>query len=187
MTVILNQNIISILFSFTSILGDKRYSTEEPNEPTRKTPRLSHPELEFTPEGLFPDLCQLCGKQKIQRKNVRYEPYKITTRNSETAIKSAAKSKNEPMYYLISNLDIIAKDFKVHQPCYKSFTLGHYREGNKEARQESVPKEGETSKQNYSTSNYEGVKEYVNDIVINEKRPASMKLLHEIYGLGYVF
>ena len=93
-------------------------------------------------------------------------------------LKSAAKSKDEPMYYLISNLDIIAKDFKVHQPCYKSFTLDHYREGNKEAHQE-----GQTSNHTYSTSNYEEVKEYVNDIVINEKRPASMKLLHEIYGL----
>ena len=36
----------------------------------------------------------------------------------------------------------------------------------------------------YSESNYEEVKEYVRDVIIKEKRLASMKLLHDISGLG---
>ena len=174
------------LFSFTKILGDKRYSTEESEEPTRKSPRFSNSEqeraLELLPNGLFSNLCQLCGKYRKQRDKKKYEPYKITTKNSEAAIKSTAKSKNEPMYCKIAHLDIIAKEFKVHNPYYKSFTLDHYRENKQDnSDPRSIPQEGEAS--TYSTSNYEEVKEYVNDIIINEKKPATMKLLHEIYGL----
>ena len=36
----------------------------------------------------------------------------------------------------------------------------------------------------YSKSNYEEAKEYLGDVIIKEKWPASMKLPHDIYGLG---
>lgn len=48
---------------FKSIIGDRRYSTEEANEPSgRKSRRLSSP----LPESsmTYPNVCQLCGKQK---------------------------------------------------------------------------------------------------------------------------
>ena len=82
---------------FTSIIGDRRYSTEEANEPSgRKSRRLSSP----LPESsmTYPNVCQLCGKQRIQHNKKRYTPYTITTFNSAAAIKSAAKSKNEPFF-----------------------------------------------------------------------------------------
>ena len=134
----------------------------------------------------YPNVCQLCGKHRIQHNKKRYTPYTITTFNSATAIKSAAKSKNEPLYREIENLDLIAKEFKVHQPCYKKFTLDHYcneKEKAKTSTNNSMPLENETST-SYSKSNYEEVKEFVNDVIIKGKKLASMKLLHEIYGLG---
>lgn len=120
----------------------------------------------------------------ILRTKQRYTPYKITTFNTASAIKSAAKSKNESLYREIAYLDIIAKEFHVHQPCYQSLTLHLYRDDKKQVEtSKSIPLENETST-SYSKSSYEEVKEYVNDFIIKEKKPASMKLLHEIYGLG---
>ena len=36
----------------------------------------------------------------------------------------------------------------------------------------------------YDRSNFEEVREYVRDVVLNEKYATSIKVLHEIYGLG---
>lgn len=175
--------IVAFIFRFTSILGDKRYSTEEVNESsTRKSIRLSSPPAESN--TTYPNLCQLCGKFRVQHNKKRFTPYTITTFNAESAIKFSAKSKNESLYREIENLDLIAKEFKVHEPCYKNLTLEYYSNQKKEAETSaSVSMENETSAC-YSKSNYEEVKEFVNDVIIQEKKPASMKLLHEIYGLG---
>lgn len=79
-------------------------------------------------------------------------------------------------------MDLVAKEFHVHDPCYKDFTLDYYQDMTKMSKSNASQQlEGETS---YSKSNYEKVKQYVYDSIIQEKKPASMKLLHEIYGIG---
>ena len=42
----------------------------------------------------------------------------------------------------------------------------------------------QTEKLPYDRSNFEEVREYVRDVVLNEKCATSIKVLHEIYGLG---
>ncbi|XP_066928359.1 uncharacterized protein [Clytia hemisphaerica] len=65
-------------------------------------------------------------------------------------------------------------------------TLDYYQ-GNVQyskgaSQQQEHQNQEETS--SYSKSNYEGVKRYVADSIIQDKKPASMKLLHEIYAIG---
>ena len=165
--------LLIFLLRFTAILGDKRYSTEEP---ARKSNRLSSPPPKSS--SIYPDVCQICGKFRKQHKNKRYTPYVIESFNAEYAIKSAYKTKNPTLYNEIESLDLIAKEFKVHQPCYQKLTFGH---SSSSSGKDNASNEATAC---YSKSNYEEVKEYINDVVIKEKRPASMKLLHEIYGLG---
>ena len=166
--------LLIFLLRFTSILGDKRYFIEE--QPPRKSNRLSSPPPESN--SIYPNVCQICGKFRKQHKNKRYTPYVIESFNAEYAIKSACKTKNATLYNEIESLDLIAKEFKVHQPCYQKLTFGYssISSGKDNANNETTAC--------YSKSNYDEVKEYINDVVIREKRPASMKLLHEIYGLG---
>lgn len=51
-------------------------------------------------------------------------PYKITTFDAASAIKDAAKTKDPVHYAEIVDVDLIAKEYKVHKPCYKKFVKG---------------------------------------------------------------
>ena len=84
------------IFRFTSILGNRKFSEtiDTPAPVERKSCRLSNPEAESS-VGLYPDECQLCGKVCIQEKGKRVSQRKILTKTTESAIKNAAKSKDQ--------------------------------------------------------------------------------------------
>lgn len=172
---------------FTNVIGDKRYSTEDADEPSRrKSARLSSPPPPTESRTVYPNVCQLCEKYKMQHKNKTHYPHKILTYNTADAIKASAKNKDKRLYCDIAFVDIVAKEFHVHDPCYKSFTLEYYRginESSKACSSRTTAQQQETQP-SYSKSNYEEVKQYVNDSIIKEKKPASIKLLHDIYGIG---
>ena len=185
---------LHFLFRFTAIVGDKRYSAEgeDPTDSSkRKSLRLSSspPDPLTDSSPVYPNVCQLCGSYRKQHNKIRYTPYKILTQNTATAIKNAAKDKREELYREIAYLDIVAREFHVHDPCYKDLTLDYYQdmagkpESSSDATQQQEHQQQEKTS-SYSRSNYEGVKQYVYDSIIQEKKPASMKLLHEIYGVG---
>ena len=87
----------------------------------RKSRRLSSPEPQRS-AGLFPPECQICGKHRIQHKNVRYTPYVITSNTAAQAIKKATEAKDQLQFYKIQDLDLIAKEY--HKPCYQNYTKG---------------------------------------------------------------
>ena len=98
--------------------------------------------------------------------------------NAQSAIKSAAKQKDPELYSQIESLDLIAKEFQVHQVCYQQFTHGY------SAATVSSPTAPSVTSTVYEKSNFLEVKEYVEDVVIRQQTPVSIKILHQIYGLG---
>ena len=154
-------------FSFTAILGDKRFQETAGPPAPRKSRRLSSPSSERKLE-LYPDECQLCGKQRTQHKNKKCTPYIITSVAAVEAIKNAAKLKDNMHYCEIKDVDLISKEYKVHQHCYKNFTKGFSVKEKSQNKMdiETQPSESEPTAA-YSQSNYEEVKEYVKNMVIN--------------------
>ena len=156
----------------------------------QKSRRLSSPD----PQGnvwLYPNECQLCGKNRIQHKNVRYIPYKITSFAAVLAIKEAAKSKDLTHYAEIENVDLIAKEYKVHETCYKKFTKGFTATSSNDCENDptditklNATDEPSTERLSYDHSNFDQVKEFVKDMILNDQRAISMKSLHNIYGIG---
>ena len=62
-------------------------------------------------------------KNRVQHRNKRYNPYKITCFDTASRTKSTAETNNPALYNETADLDLIAKEFKVHEHCYKTFTL----------------------------------------------------------------
>ena len=138
---------------------------------------------------LYPDNCQICGKIRIQIKNVRSTPYKITSFDAASSIKRAAKAKDPSHYCEIENVDLIAKEYKVHKTCYITFKRGFLAANNTEVEKgtnglSEASTSAQTEKLPYDRSNFEEVREYVRDVVLNQIYATSIKVLHEIYGLG---
>ena len=82
----------------------------------------------------------------------------------------------------------IAKECKVHKTCYKTFTKGFSAANNTEVEKSTdglseASTSTQTEKLPYDRSNFEEVREYVSDVVLNKKYATSIKVLHEIYGL----
>ena len=171
-------------FRFTAILSNPKFKINQEKQ-KRKSDRLSidtsTSTASSTPAWVYPKNCNLCGKYRIQHQRKKYEPYTITTFNAATSIKAAAKSKNEKLYKEIVDLDLIAKEFKVHKTCYQKFTFSY-----------SSPAASSSSSQNleindnstYDKGNFDEVKDHIINVVIIQGKVASMKTLHELYNLG---
>ena len=87
--------------------------------------------------------------------------------------------KNKTLYHEIKHLDIIAKAFKVHQPCYQKFTFEHST-STKSTNEESSNK----MEQVYLKGNFQEVKEYIYNIVLSDMKAASMTTLDKIHNLN---
>ena len=64
----------------------------------------------------------------MEYRNKRTERYTIITFDGANLIKAVAKVKNESLYVEIKDLDLIAKEFKLHKHCYQQITHG-YKKG----------------------------------------------------------
>ena len=93
-------------------------------------------------------------------------------------IQSRLQQKNENLHVKIKDLDLIAKEFKVHKHCYKKFTRGY----TKDVRNEEQPSTSNEPK--CDSGNFEAVKVFVCNHVLKLGKAASMKQLHDIYELG---
>ena len=93
--------------------------------------------------------------------------------DAQRTIKDAAKVKNEKLYTEIHHLDLIAKEFKVHQHCYQNFTRGFSKGATSTV----------TSDAQYDKRDFEVVKDFISNEVICCRKAVSMKYLHYIYGL----
>ena len=133
-----------------------------------------------TQAWVYPKECNLCSKHRIQFKRTKYVPYKIETHDAEMTIKAAAKDKNETLYNEIKDLDLIAKEFKVHKHCYQHYTTGYAAGSRSKETDANGTTEPESS---YSAGKFEEVKQFVDDEVLGLGKAVSMKVVHEIYDL----
>ena len=117
-------------------------------------------------------------KYRVQYKNKKYEPYKIATYDASKTIKAAAKDKNDKLFKEIEQLDLIAKQFKVHKHCYQQFTTGYALSAR------NIEKQDEQKERCYSYGKFEEVKQFVQNEIIGMGKAISMKDIHEIYDLG---
>ena len=86
--------------------------------------------LESTSAWVYPDDCNFCHKIRIKHKGQIVLPRKITTFNATKTVNESAKIRDSPLYAEIVDLDMIAKEFKYNQVCYKNFTR-KYLSGNR--------------------------------------------------------
>ena len=60
----------------------------------------------------------------VQYKDKKVTPVTITSFQAKKTIKAAAKAKDQDMYNEIEDLDLLAKEFKMHDHCRKYFLRG---------------------------------------------------------------
>ena len=81
----------------------------------------------------------------MQYGGIKVQPIKITSFQAKDTIKAAAKAKGFDMYNEIQDLDLIAKEFKMHEHCRKAFIKGFGGKGR-------AKKQSEEAEVSYSTS-----------------------------------
>ena len=79
---------------------------------------------------LFQEKCQFCKKVRIKYKSKVAVPNKILTSSAETTIKESAQTKDKELHSRIVGVDLIAKEFKYHQVCYREFTRDNLTDRN---------------------------------------------------------
>ena len=63
----------------------------------------------------------------MQYGGIKVQPIKRTSFQAQDTIKAAAKAKGFDMYNEIQDLGLIAKEFKMHEHCRKTFIKGFGR------------------------------------------------------------
>ena len=76
------------------------------------------------PAWTYLGVCNICKKSRMQYKGKKVTPVTITSFQAQKTIKAAAKVKDQDMCNEIEDLDLIAKEFKIHDHCRKTFLKG---------------------------------------------------------------
>ena len=72
---------------------------------------------------MYPKECNFCKKYRIKRQQKIYLPITVCTEEAVNTIKQAAEAnEDQTLFFEIKDLDLIAKEFKYHECCYKDFT-----------------------------------------------------------------
>ncbi|XP_066931362.1 uncharacterized protein [Clytia hemisphaerica] len=170
---------------FTMILsGQSSKQKDNPEAPQRKSKRKSSIEEEpKSPGWVYPPECQDCKRYRVKYQGEHVFPFKIKTQQCAESIKAAAKAKSEDLYYEIHLLDLVAREFKMHDHCRKKFLKGFgevtrdNNERNIASQQSSRIDENEISKTDFTS-----LKLYIERNLIAESKVVSMKILQSIYG-----
>ena len=106
-------------------------------------------------------------KSSVQQKT--YLPITVCTEQAVNTVKLAAEANEDQiLFFEIKDLDLIAKEFKYHECCYKDFTR----------------KEKHLTPSLYGKGNFEKVKACIEEKVLTENQAVSMHILHDLYGLS---
>ena len=93
-------------------------------------------------------------------------------KKAELTLKEAAEANiDQNIYYEIKDVDLIAKEFKYHEFCYKEFT-------RKKKLSQATAVVDERPK-----GDYKSVIQCINERVLGKNQAVSMSVLHAIYGL----
>lgn len=156
-----------------SVLKRKKVSNDAPDKRQRRSGQL--------PATLFPDICMKCKSSKpITVKGKKYFPKNILTISACDSIKRAAKLHNdEDLLVLVADEDLIAREFKMHEKCYRDYTrICTKQNTNVESNCTSTNDENDDSKKRF-----EYLCQFVQNRIIDGEQSLSIKLLTEVYGL----
>ena len=133
---------------------------------------------------LFHIECFICGKHRLQRAKKNEFSHLLLTRSGECTIKMASKDKMPSFYYQIKDVDLIAKELKIHDSCFASFTH-EYRKSFRdyEMLPDAETATSVTADEVQKTGNCDAVKKYINKHILIGKNAVSMNILHTVYGL----
>ena len=156
-------------FTLAVSLGKRKRKKKSINVAKSKPQKVSLNAL--NERGKFGANCGIC--KKLQRKvGSKYHcPKPIRTTDADKNLKEAAKlSKDETLSLAIHEVNLIAKEFKNHEKCYRDYTRTLY------------PNE------NQSTVNGKGDFKAVCDVIEKEaislSKAVSMSVLTDVYGIG---
>ncbi|CAB4017036.1 Hypothetical predicted protein [Paramuricea clavata] len=86
-------------------------------------------------------------------------------------IKESAEAKDTKLFYKIRYIDLIAKEFKYHDFCYREFTRKVANTNTKQF------------EDNDAKGNFDKVTDYIQRKVLSQNQVISMTVLHDLYGL----
>ena len=159
---------------FTLIISSDRKRKSKP--PTRTSKRKRTDEASSSTLGIFPKVCFVCKQSRKTIKKKIYYPYIITESKTEQKIKDVAELKNDhDILTEIRGVDLIPKELMTHKQCYIDYTRCISEKTN------SVDED----KAEITFGNYEAVKVFVNDAIIDRCNAVSMRKLLELYGTGF--
>ena len=92
------------------------------------------------------------------------------------ATKAAATVKNTKLYGEVRDLNIVAREFKVRKHCYHEFTHG-FTSGVASIKKDSTP-QNSPHPLIYEKDDFDKVKKFINNHIIEEGKYISMKVLH---------
>ena len=162
-------------FTYAKTLAKRKGGEENPSANKFQKLTRSRQDVDVTPgeRGIFPDICMICKKKKIKVNKKDCYTTQIVTREAENSLKNAAEMKNDTLMLLaINEVDLIAKEFKKHDKCYRDYTRIIYEHDD---RKEDLV---------YDVGNYECVVKIVEEQVMSLFKCVSMDVLMEVYGIG---
>ena len=120
--------------------------------------------------NVYPKECNFCSKYRIMKKNKIHFPITVCTVKAVQTIKEAAESKeDQSLFFEIKDADLIAREFKYHESCYKEYT--------RKNKSSVKPVENERS-----VGDFDRVKECVEEKILSQNQAISMHILHDQFG-----
>ncbi len=158
---------------FTLILSkEKNLSSENVNNESVTSPRPKRAKTSHasSSSNVYPKECNFCGKYKIMRKKKNYFPITVCTEKAVQTIKDAAESKeDQSLYFEIKDADLIAREFKYYESCYKDYTRKQ-KHSLKSVRNER------------SFGDFDQVKKCIEEKILSQNQAISMRILHDLFG-----
>ena len=134
-------------------------------EPRPKRVKTSHV------SNVYPKECNFCKKYRTMKKNKIHFPKTLCTDKAVQTIKDAAQSKeHQSLCFEIKDADLIAREFKYNENCYKEYTRKTIlkQAGNELSR---------------SLGDFDQVKKCIEEKILSQNQPISMSILHVLNGV----
>ena len=121
---------------------------------------------------MYPKECCFCKKYRVKYKQKIWFPVTIATEQASKTLKDKAESMDDKsLRYEIKDIDLIAKEFKYHQHCYREFTRPIKR------------KSAETERSCSQQGDHLKVQEIIEKNVLLYHQAIAVALLHKAFGL----
>ena len=168
---------------FTKVKYAKKYQEDDTSEATDSaTCTSSQVRTNVTATStsgiLFPSACGICKKDVIKIKGVKQYTTPIVTKIAEATMKKAAElHQDDDMLRRIQAEDLIAREFRKHENCYREYTrITHLKEDVDDSSSKHLCDD--------DTGKFEEVCNIIDDFILTQNQAISMSFLNETYGTG---